>query len=820
MVALYAALPGLVAGLGGLLAGRLGLETLEIVIERPGWRALVVRRLDVVRGSVSVQARDAVLHYRLSDLIGRRLERLAVAEMVVRVAERRADQDPMAPAALPLTDTMQWPGLAPEAIFGALPLGYLDIRDLTLLVPALAFEGRGSLTFDPQQFELALDGIAPAAASGLVARARLTRDGLVNIRVTQRESERSQASLPRAANPQEAGALQEAGAPQEAPLLDVQSQFEVGTLAITAALRLSGFSLDLASALLGIPPGAGTVEGSLVTRLPWPLPRILDWRTLEVTGALATTWRPVAGDYQLGPLAGHWRLTQGRVAGTLSGVLVGQGQAYALSVQSSGIDLAGPGPVGALDLRLATGSARVLDLQGRFAGEWLTLNAELLLADATWRRFAPLAGLPVGHGDWSASVATRLSWPLPRRIDPLALTVEGRLQGRWRSESADLAAPPATAPAEDGGYGLDLRAATFRLADGALTTALDGRVSHDGLAMPLTASIRVADLRARPVVLSGVLNSGPVRGAPLMLRYDPASGAGTLRLAADLDLQQPLAAAVLAGWAAPFDLDGGRLSLLTVLDWSSLDHVRGRVDATLAEGRAHYADFEATGVSGEARLVLDGGLWSLPPVTLRARTLSAGVDLTDVVTRIGWSAGALNVERFRAQLFGGWLAIDPFRFDPAADRTTFDVRLSALDLGQVLALYGDQIAGSGTLDGHLPVLLDANGVSVVAGTLVARSPGGAIRLSPALARGTGQPGLDFALRALGNFSYTELDARADYAPSGDLQLAVALRGRNPEVEQGRPIHYNLTVTENIPQLLASLAVQERLTRGIEERFTN
>ena len=397
-------------------------------------------------------------------------------------------------------------------------------------------------------------------------------------------------------------------------------------------------------------------------------------------------------------------------------------------------------------------------------------------------------------------MTAQLPWPLPERIDPLALTAEGRLQGS--------------------GYGVDLRTATFRLDGGALTTALDGGVAYGDLALPLTASLRVADLRARPLLLSGVLNSGPILSAPLTLRYDPASGAGDLRVAADLEVRQPLAAALLAGWAAPFDLDGGRLTLLAVLDWSSLDRVRGRVDATLAGGRAHYQDFRAAGISGEARLVIDDDQWSLPPVTWRATALAVGVDLTDVVARIGWSAGALDVERFRAQLFGGRLEIEPFRFDPAADRSSFDVRLAALDLAQVLALYGDQIAGTGTLDGQLPVLLDGRGVSVVAGRLVARPPGGAIRLSPALARGTGQPGLDFALRALGNFSYSELDARADYGPSGDLQLAIALKGRNPEVEQGRAIHYNLTVTENIPQLLASLAVQERLTRGIEERLSN
>jgi hypothetical protein len=60
----------------------------------------------------------------------------------------------------------------------------------------------------------------------------------------------------------------------------------------------------------------------------------------------------------------------------------------------------------------------------------------------------------------------------------------------------------------------------------------------------------------------------------------------------------------------------------------------------------------------------------------------------------------------------------------------------------------------------------------------------------------------------------------DYAASGDLTLAVQLKGRNPEVESGRPIHYNLTLRENVPVLLESLRLQGRVTEGIERRVTN
>jgi hypothetical protein len=164
------------------------------------------------------------------------------------------------------------------------------------------------------------------------------------------------------------------------------------------------------------------------------------------------------------------------------------------------------------------------------------------------------------------------------------------------------------------------------------------------------------------------------------------------------------------------------------------------------------------------------------------------------------------------------VTIAPFDYDRIGASAALEVALEDVDLAELLGLYGEHIAGSGRLDGHLPAFVADGAVSIRSGRLRARPPGGHIRLSPALARVGARPGLDFALRALEDFTYTLLDADVDYAPSGDLTLAVRLHGRNPGIEGGRPIHYNLTVTENVPQLLESLAIEGRLLERLKRRF--
>ena len=120
------------------------------------------------------------------------------------------------------------------------------------------------------------------------------------------------------------------------------------------------------------------------------------------------------------------------------------------------------------------------------------------------------------------------------------------------------------------------------------------------------------------------------------------------------------------------------------------------------------------------------------------------------------------------------------------------------------------------MSGRLPIEINDGLVSMTNGKLSSEH-GGIIQLSTDFGVETGQLGLDFAMQALTNFSYSKLDVSADYAENGDLALTVKLQGTNPEVEKGRPIVYNLTINENIPVLLQSLRAQRGIINAIERK---
>lgn len=73
-----------------------------------------------------------------------------------------------------------------------------------------------------------------------------------------------------------------------------------------------------------------------------------------------------------------------------------------------------------------------------------------------------------------------------------------------------------------------------------------------------------------------------------------------------------------------------------------------------------------------------------------------------------------------------------------------------------------------------------------------------------------------AIAALRDFRYELLEARADYASGGQLDLRIRLLGNNPDLFEGRSVEFNVNVEENIPDLLRSLRAGQTLEGQIDE----
>ena len=340
-------------------------------------------------------------------------------------------------------------------------------------------------------------------------------------------------------------------------------------------------------------------------------------------------------------------------------------------------------------------------------------------------------------------------------------------------------------------------------------------------------------MRGTQVVAEGTLSSGMLSGVPVAVRYDLQRRAGELTLDHAFRFSRPLLAGLWPGWDGPFDLASGKLRVQVALkvlqEAIAAKATRKPVEETAPAGIAGTVTASLEGAAGQFDVVvfrdlnarLDGAIQE-DAFLLRASSVSiglldAGVPMRDVRTSVAGNSERLDVGETTAGLLGGRVRVEPFSYKMVDGYASVTARLEDIDLARVLELEGDDVTGDGTLDATLPLEVRDGAFLVRAGRVKARAPGGWIRLDPSLTNSLTQPGLSLALGALSDFRFKVLEADVDYQANGDLDLAVRLEGNNPEVQAGRDIHFNLTVSENIPVLLRSLRLQDSFTERIEER---
>jgi hypothetical protein len=538
---------------------------------------------------------------------------------------------------------------------------------------------------------------------------------------------------------------------------------------LSGNVALDGYALTLVSSVLGLPQGSGTASAAFETVLPWPLPESLRWQDIDANLPTAVLdWRSGNGQIDLKAIQASAHLANGAVSSTVSGTAVGQ--------LSDGTITAEFPPAYALHIEPG-------NIQGG-------------------------AGLRVNLQNQAGNILSRVRRFSVRKNASTRLEFDAEITATIDNASAE------------GQFATTLDINTEN------TISAEGNIDYSGTvafaelvrSLDTTASIAIEE---DTVKASGTLTSGRFDSVTFAVTHNLDSGSGRLDATDSLDFNEPIAASLFTAWDKQYDLDAGQVDTALNLVWPSAGQLAATLGLTLKNAAGHYDEYLAAGINGTFRLqsanATDAGSWNLEPTMLSIQRVDIGLPISNVTVGISWSGDTVAVGDGTATLLGGRAATTAFDYSIDAGSGNFDVILNDVLLEQVLALEGDDIRGSGKLDGTLPVFLRDNQARVDAGLMEAQPPGGLIQLTPTFSGPTGQPGLDFALLALTDFNYEELRCEIDYAESGDLLLGVRLKGRNPDVEKGRPIIYNLNISENIPVLLESLRLQDQVTRQIEKK---
>jgi hypothetical protein len=107
---------------------------------------------------------------------------------------------------------------------------------------------------------------------------------------------------------------------------------------------------------------------------------------------------------------------------------------------------------------------------------------------------------------------------------------------------------------------------------------------------------------------------------------------------------------------------------------------------------------------------------------------------------------------------------------------------------------------------------------ILGGSLSAEAPGGRLQYQYQPVAGKEPAGMDLAWQALSDFRYQTLATAVELQPNGKVLLQIKLHGYNPKLQQGRPVHFNINVEEDLPALLTSLQLSGQISDRVRQRI--
>lgn len=429
------------------------------------------------------------------------------------------------------------------------------------------------------------------------------------------------------------------------------------------------------------------------------------------------------------------------------------------------------------------------------------------------------------------------------------LDADLRLHGRASAEATSIQLQKGSQIAlRRLGYGTEMVANTLQAnlsglgIEASFTNGQLDKLSVDGQAMTTIAQFEHPTLRPQGWRWSGKLNAGSEQfsidgplsndaGLTLPLKLNHSWSRGTTRLDAALPelflrAGNPLAA-TLADWPQALELNNGRLQGKVQLNTTSAGPLAATAMLTAKGVGGIYDRTELSGLDTELAFTLQREQLRLDITDLTLREANPGFtfgplrfkgefsapvnDLT--AGRLAWSLAELR-------LLGGRLWLDPGAADLAAETQELQAHLRGLQLPLLLEAYpAEGLTGTGVVDGSMLVQRAPAGISIEQGSLKAREPGGALQFRSAKIQALGQsnPAMRLVTEALDDFHYDLLSSDLHYAANGKLDLGLKLHGRNPALEGGRPINFSINLEEDIPALLTSLQLSDRVSETIQRR---
>jgi hypothetical protein len=272
------------------------------------------------------------------------------------------------------------------------------------------------------------------------------------------------------------------------------------------------------------------------------------------------------------------------------------------------------------------------------------------------------------------------------------------------------------------------------------------------------------------------------------------------------------------------DVSAGTLSWDLQFGWQLADEAfSGKASLAFDDVAGLYADTAFAGLTTNISVAYDSTAgFTVAPSTIDVGLVEIGLPLEDISANytLNLNDPAADIDNLQMHAFGGVIRAEPFTFRLADEKNTLLLRAESIELARLLTLEEfEAVELTGRIGAELPVIIEGTEVTILDGKLTGEAPGGVIRYHAEMFPGNDPTsGVGIATKALSNFEYETLTSDVGYSRDGDLVLRMQLTGRNPDVENGRLVVLNLSVENNIPDMLRSLQGSRAVEAVLERRL--
>jgi len=247
-----------------------------------------------------------------------------------------------------------------------------------------------------------------------------------------------------------------------------------------------------------------------------------------------------------------------------------------------------------------------------------------------------------------------------------------------------------------------------------------------------------------------------------------------------------------------------------------------RIDLKLDKAGFQWDEMRVSGINITSNIVNFSTLRGATPSEIKIKKLGLAFDLTNIELKYLMNKNQIDIQKFETSILGGKLWADSFVYDRKKSLTEgLVIQADNLPLGDVLKVgLKDAVNATGQLQGRLPISW-VKSTPVVKEGLLETKGSGLLQYNPKTINPlekTGNSNVNLLSKYLKNLNYSKLSIDVDSDEKYNLQMKSKILGKNPTVNNGRPLKFGFNLGLDVRDTIYSYMALMKIPKKMEQNF--